>query len=93
MSRRKAGEDATEALSKLNLNANADEEDDDSQSMESDDESYREEAPKSILRRVHGMKKIYVRIRCHTFEFHGPTIVTIICIIIAFIFTIHTMQG
>ena len=64
MPRGKNDKNATEALSKLNLNETA-EDDDDSQSEYSEDESYQEEAPKSILRRVCGMKKIFVSICRH----------------------------
>ena len=61
---KKGADAAAEAFSKLALNAGSqvDEEEVDSQSMDSDDEEYQEhQAPKSILRRVCGMKKIYVR--------------------------------
>ena len=57
--------DTAEALSNLKLKSAADDgdiEDADSQSMDSEDEESEELAPKSILRRVHGMKKILVSI-------------------------------
>ena len=60
---------ATEAFSKLKLNAAADGddvEDSDSQSDDSQDEEYEDQAPKSILRRVHGMRNILVSRSCYS---------------------------